>query len=241
MLTDKEIASFQTSDVGVATTFYISPRNDQYTTYDGSYYMKTSLMPSQLTIDAARLVTGRPASEQAYASKTLAGQRPPGRLYALGPVVDEIAYVVNGVRLQTRSDKGSVISMIGTVEVGSCPFVFVHRGGTAPLNIGTIIRDRVGREASGRDTIRIPSGTDRIELRELEDEVSHIDSATLIIVRDLQTLRIPAVNPLVSATDGRHAILRRGDRLWLDFGQLPQDEDQVWLEVTGFYEPVRNR
>lgn len=237
MYTSNEIAGFRASDTGFITTFHLSPRHDEYTSYDSYYYNRVSLMPRLLSIDAARVMTALPASERASASEILAGQRPPGPVYALGPVVDNIDYVINGVRVRTRPDSGSIISMIGTWETGSCPFVFAHRSGASPLNIGTIIRDRVGLTASGRDTIRIPGGTDRIELRELEDEISYIDAAVLVVLRDGQLRRIPARGPAVSVEDGKRAVLRRGDRLWLDFGYRPDDREQVWLEISGYYEP----
>jgi hypothetical protein len=239
--TQDEVAGFEAAPSGRITTFYPAIRRNEYTVYDEAYYSKMSHMPKHVSIDSARVVTGVPASDRASASNILAGRRPRGPLYAIGPVVDEIDYVVNGVRLRSRPDNGSVISMVGDLEIGSCPFVFAHRRGAPELNIGRIIRDRIGRGAFGRDSIRIPSGTDRIELRELEDETSYIDAAALIVVRNRQSRRIPARAPLLSAQDGRSAVLRRGDRLWLGFDYTARDADQVWLEISGYYEPGKGR
>jgi hypothetical protein len=236
MHTNDEVARFVAADTGRIATFFPTARRDEYTE-DSAYYDRVSLMPTRLSIDAARVVTGIPASERASASPILGGRRPSGPLYALGPAVADIDYVVNGVRLRSRPDKGSVISMIGTWETGSCPFVFAHRSGAPALNIGTIIKDRIGRTASGRDSIRIPRGTDRIELRELEEETSYIDAAALMIVGNHQSRRVAARAPALAVEDGRRAVLRRGDRLWLDFDYKPSDGDEVWLEISGYYEP----
>lgn len=170
-----------------------------------------------------------------------AGLSQAGPSYFLGPSVGEIDYVVNGVRMRARSDRHTVIAMIGGIEVGSCPFVFArYRPGAAPLNLGQIIRNRVGFAARGRDRVAIPRGFSALEIRELEDEISYLDGVWLIVRSARGERRYPALNRHLGAEDGRFAVLRRGDSLPLRFGHIPSPGDgQVSLEVSGYYDLVR--
>lgn len=198
--------------------------------------------PAAIMLSEGQLrVRGDPAVSPAEDDEARAGLGQAGPSYFLGPSVGEIDYVVNGVRMRARSDRHTVIAMIGGIEVGSCPFVFAHyRPGTAPLNLGQIIRNRVGFAARGRDRVAIPRGFRALEIRELEDEVSYLDGVWLIVRSARGERRYPALNRHLGAEDGRFAVLRRGDSLPLRFGHIPSPGDgQVSLEVSGYYDLVR--
>ena len=164
-----------------------------------------------------------------------------GPAYRLGPSVAAIDYVVNGVEISARADTHTVIAWIGQYPHGSCPFVFAqYESGQPAVNLGQIIADRVGRAAKGADRMPLARGFKRIEIRELEDEISYLDGAWLLLKRGGALHRIPARNPELRSADGRYAVLRKGERLKLDFGYQPRPGDwQIELEIDGYYELVQ--
>jgi hypothetical protein len=247
---DAEVAEFN-QDGGDPLWFRLLPR--QLDPYEGSnrphvsasqehgYYER----PTAIALPAARVVLAD-QSRFAYGRNDtnpelhgLFGQN--GPRYVLGPSVGEVDYVINGVRLRARQDTRTTIVMIGSFESGSCPFVFARYGSTF-INLGQIITDRVGVSAQGRDRISVRAGFSQLEIRELEDEVSYLDSATLVVRRSGVLLRYPAQHPALARDDRRYAVLRRDDRLPLTFAYQPRTNDRdIWLEVGGYYVPLPRR
>ncbi len=166
----------------------------------------------------------------------------PNALYVLGPSVETLAVSINGIEFLQREDQGVTIAMIGGCECGSCPFVYAQSPGRdAMLNRGPIISDLIGVSAEGPDRVYLGRAVERVEIREVEPEVSHLDAARLIVIgADGAERAYRADHPRLRAVDGRRQTLEQGDRLALAFpGYAPRPDDRaVYLEAVGYYTPL---
>lgn len=240
--TDEELVDFHRPADGPVAAFRLLPRLPVEvvgTPAEATTPAGFDRRPSLLRLPTARLRIARHEADTELPDGALFLQRGPS--YLVGPSASEIDYVVNGVRIRARTDTRVAIRMIGGFEMGSCPFVFAqYPSATRPLNLGQIITDQIGLAAKGRDTLAIPRGFTRLEIQEREDEVSYLDSAKLSVPRSQGVVRYPARGQALKSEDGRYLVMRKGDRVALDFGYVPQDGDgEPRLEVNGYYDLVR--
>jgi hypothetical protein len=168
-------------------------------------------------------------------------RRDENALYAVGPSVETLAVTMNGVEFPLREDAGVTLAMIGSCQCGSCPFVYAAApGGEALLNRGPIISDLIGISAEGPDRVYLGRAVGRVEIREVEPEVSHLDAVRLIVVgADGQERSYPAELPVLRTVDGRRHSLEQGDHVGVTFaGYTPRLDDRaVFLEAVGYYTP----
>lgn len=239
---DSEIAQFHKPATKSVGTFRLLPRlprevfgTKRAASSVAGFYDR----PRQLKIPLSHLLQQEIVIDDASEGEDL-GQK--GATYLVGPSTSEIDYVVNGVKIRARSDRRQVLAMIGWsgMEMGSCPFVFAqYSSAPRPLNLGQIIANQVGIGAKGPDRVSIPAGFTRLEIRERENEISYLDSATLRVKRPQGYANYNARNPMLGKDDGRYAILRKGDLVTLNFGYVPRAGDgEVMLEVNGYYDRV---
>lgn len=229
MYSDSEVSEFQLPQSSPAATFYVLPVSSNLDPIPGEPLPPPIPGPKELFLAPEQVRPGRPrALSESH-----------GAPYFMGPSVRDVDYVINGVRMRARSDSRSAIRMIGVWEAGSCPFIFVQlTPKSVPLNFGHIIPDRVGVGAKGTDRINLPTKFVSLELRELEHEVTYVDQARLLVRRGRET-KIYTGKGSIEGLDGRHAVLRKGEKLRLDFGYHPRRGDEaIQLEVTGYYKPL---
>lgn len=161
--------------------------------------------------------------------------------YTLGSSVEDLAIRVNGVLISTREDTGLTLAIFAGNEVGSCPFVFVSVSPQEPmLNRGHVITDHVGPSREGTDRIYLGQQYVAAEIREIEHEVSYLNQVRLIVrQRDGRERAYAASDTALSARDSEYAQISQGDRLALSFAyQRHEDDEAVFLEVTGYYVPL---
>jgi hypothetical protein len=162
--------------------------------------------------------------------------------YVIGPSVENLALRMNDVDFEMRDDAGMVFAMMGGYEFGSCPFVYASAPEDGVLrNRGQIITDHVDAKAEDIDRLYLGAAVGRIEIRELEAEVSRLNQVRLIIQSGDGRERIYYPDrPELSRRDGQYFTLRQGETLALEFpGYKPQLHDRaVFLEVVGFYTPL---
>jgi hypothetical protein len=162
-------------------------------------------------------------------------------LYAVGPSVERLSISINDVEFLMREDTGLALAMIGSCECGSCPFVYASAPGRpAMLNYGTIITDQIGRKAEGASRLYLGRAVDRIEIRELEPEVTRLDRLRLIVESaDGSTQNYAPSDARLRTRDGRRSVLKQGERLPVSFpGYTPKPGDRaVYLEAVGYYDP----
>ncbi|HSL21498.1 MAG TPA: toll/interleukin-1 receptor domain-containing protein [Vicinamibacterales bacterium] len=162
--------------------------------------------------------------------------------YVIGPSVERLAVRVNDIEFPMREDAGMAFAMIGGQLFGSCPFVYATAdSGGVFLNRGQIIADHIGANAEGTDRLYLGRSVGRIEIRELEPEISQLNRVRLLVQGGDGRERVyPAAQQELRRTDTRYVALRRGETLVLEFpGYSPQEQDRaVFLEAVGFYTPT---
>jgi hypothetical protein len=160
-------------------------------------------------------------------------EEPYYRSYLFGPQVriDEVTYADASGRSYREPERRVAEQRIQVSDVvgsGSCPFVYGQERATgAWTNLGSVLVRFRGAGRFGEDRRQIPGRFGRIELRELEPEVSYIDRAELEVVGvHGETRRLLPLAPQLRASDGHCVRLGEGDRVELRFA----DEEQPWTQ-----------
>lgn len=166
------------------------------------------------------------------------GPRSDRPLYVIGSTVQELTVVVNSVAIPTREDGGQTLAIFAGTEVGSCPYLFVSgQDGLALINRGQILRDQIGHSNERPDQVYIGRRLGRIEIRELEDETSHINSVQLVVRRrDGSEQSYRSDDTVLRNNDSRYVTLQRGETLPIQFQYTPRHDDVAfYLRVQGYY------
>lgn len=250
MASDEKISSADQSDVGrPVVMFEILPTLPYYEDMPPvPQEQDFAMRPRRISISVDRLILPNDEASDYFDEDEESPEDrgygvmglPAGAENLIGPSLVALDYVVGGVRMRARSDTRTRIAMIGDTEAGSCPFVFVsYRGNSRPINRGQIISDQIGASAQGPDRMLIGRDFERIEIRELERERSHLDMARLLVPSRGGVREYRALQPLLAVKDGRYLVLERGDSIALEFGYRPAPGDgPATLEVDGYYVPL---
>jgi hypothetical protein len=162
--------------------------------------------------------------------------------YVIGPSAETLAVRINDVEFTLREDTGAILAILAGFGVGSCPFVYASRPGQdVMLNRGTIIPDQIGAASEARHRRYLGRAVGRIEVRELESEISHLNQLRLIVLDGEGRERSYApAHPRLRDVDEAYVRLSRDDVLALDFpGYAPREDDRaVYLETVGYYVPL---
>lgn len=224
-----------------ATAPRISGPNDPLLTRNAQGFMLRSGQVRFLD-QSTLLQMIRPRTERRFLDPSSTPRLPLATPYVIGASAESLAVRINDVDFDLREDSGMVLALAGGMEVGSCPFVYATRpGGDTMLNRGTIITDQIGASAEGPSRRYLGRAVGRIEIREREYEISHLNRVRLVVIGGDGEERsyAPEANE-VRDDDRAYARLERGDVLPLGFpGYQPRSDDRaVYLEATGYYTPL---
>jgi hypothetical protein len=128
------------------------------------------------------------------------------------------------------------------MDAGSCPFVFCYDEQTHTwTNTGSVLVGHRSADRPGHEARSLPSWSTRVQIREVESEVSFIDRAALEVEdEDGRVHWLPAVNPRLRSQDHRYAVLRQNEREELRFS----GENRGWrrriLHLWGYYVPLQS-
>lgn len=163
--------------------------------------------------------------------------------YVAGPSVHSLKIGVNGVSIPTRDDASGKMVIFGDQSWGSCPFVFANTIYNKSYEVrGTVLTRQIGAESEGRTTMRLGRGITAIQIRELEPEVTKINSVQLRIYGPSgRTRYAQSRDPRLRAKDDRYVTLKRGDTLQLDFSDWPAAQESAEIEIVGYYTPLPAR
>ena len=131
-----------------------------------------------------------------------------------------------------------VNGLVTSIVVAECPYVYISVD-NKDLRVGEIIRNLNSKEKEGTDVLMLPVLTNKIQIRELKDEVSYIDGVSLVVSRlgGGRTILRAKLDELKS-DDGRYYVLRNGDSIEVTFPKLPKDAVMASVLATGYYERV---
>lgn len=130
-----------------------------------------------------------------------------------------------------------------THDMGSCPFVFTRADSSASWEIeSTILTGRDAAAKIGTSSLPLRRFDGTILLRELEPEISYIDSVWIEVLRS-DGERIATLYPqdsILRKRDGRFLTMEKGDEQLIEFDAPPKAEDvQFRLHAHGYYVPER--
>ena len=131
----------------------------------------------------------------------------------------------------------AMLNMSHMMGIGSCPFlVFYDRRNNYWVDYGTVLVDRKNKSLQGEEIHFIRRDVSKIRIEEREDEVTSIDSISLVY-RDAsgQEIILKAQDPQLQETDGKYAKLHKGDRIEVDFSASPHGIGEVSVRINGYY------
>jgi hypothetical protein len=138
-----------------------------------------------------------------------------------------------------NGQKVAILDMKQFIGMGSCPFLVVYdRGNNYWVDYGTVLVDRKNKTLQGEEKRILHRDVSKIRIEEREDEVSYIDFISLAY-KDLkgQEIILKAQDPQLQHTDGQYTILRKGERLEVNFSAVPTGVSGVTVRINGYYIP----
>jgi hypothetical protein len=139
--------------------------------------------------------------------------------YVFGPSYEIDSIEVDGAGMPFRRfDPKNVVIRSGTPE-GSCPYVFTYSSSEREwISEGHILYGVNRREKESTSAIRLHRFDGQIVIRELEPEISYIDSVSVLAqcVDGSKQLLHPE-DEVLRRGDGRYAILKQGNELKVTF------------------------
>jgi hypothetical protein len=155
----------------------------------------------------------------------------------VGATVEDVNVVSS--RQPLKGERVATLNMSQTIGLGSCPFlIYFDRGNKYWIEYGTVLVDRKEKELQGEEKHLIRRNVSKIRIEEREDEISYIDSIA-VGYKDAenQEIIIKAQDPQIQNADGNYAILRKGERLEVDFTTVPTAASDVTVRINGYYIP----
>ena len=178
-----------------------------------------------------------------------AGDLPEGRVpelverFEYGPAWAIQAVEVDGTTYDFRQHDPNNFILFAGGGVGSCPYVYTYQDdGDVWVEEGHFLLGATAPERKRTDLLELSRFEGRLEIREKEHELAHLDRIALIL-RDNsgEETVYPAVWPEeLAEADERDLLLGYGDRIEVRF-DLP---DGAWegktalLSTTGYYVPL---
>lgn len=150
------------------------------------------------------------------------------RSYIYGPSASLESLVIDDLVLPARQYNPNGLYMVSGYEGGSCPVLYVRRGGQAePIKIGKILHTANGAGRSTTQIIPLGSGIESVFIAESEPERAVIKGAALISID-------PSGQKTSSNLLENPIILEWGDQVKFDIGSARNSDH--FLEVEGYYE-----
>jgi hypothetical protein len=161
--------------------------------------------------------------------------------YIFGPSYQLDSIEVDGVNEPLRQYNPTNVVIRSGSPMGSCPYIFTYSGTEHTwTSEGTILFGFNRREREATDNLRMRRFDGRILIREIDAEVSFIDSLHVIEeCADGSKHFLYPENRSLRNDDKDYVILKRGEELSVVFG-LPQVglcQGQYTLVARGFYLP----
>lgn len=177
-----------------------------------------------------------------------AGDLPKGRIpelverFEYGPAWAIRAVEVDGTTYDFRQHDPNNFILFAGGGIGSCPYVYTYRpDGDIWVEENHFLLGATAPEKKRTERLELSHFEGRLEIREKEHELAHLDRIALILRDDTGEETVyPAVWPdALAAADGRDLVLGYGDRVEVRF-DLP---DGAWegktalISATGYYVP----
>jgi len=161
--------------------------------------------------------------------------------YIFGPSYQLDSIEVDGANEPLRQYNPRNLVIRSGSEAGSCPYIFTYSGSEHTwTSEGTILFGFNRRQREATDTLRMRRFDGRILIREIDAEVSYIDSLHVIEeCADGRKRLLYPENRSLQKDDKDYLILKRGEELSVAFS-LPQAglcQGQHTLVARGFYLP----
>lgn len=167
----------------------------------------------------------------------------PVEVFEYGPAWFIESFEVNGVVREFREHDPNNFIIYAGLESGSCPYIFSYepRSG-AWLSEGHILLGATSADLKRADERRLRHFSGLIEIREIDDEIAHLDSVALKVVDAEGGIKVyPAKTPpALSSDDGDEIVLLNGGRVEVNFGVSPDawEGKQVSVVTSGYYLPL---
>jgi hypothetical protein len=159
--------------------------------------------------------------------------------FVLGPSTSVDAITVQGDDYEVRQREESSLTLLGSFELGSCPFVYTRDGaGDTWQNEGTILRGIKDKSRKTTDSHRLHSFDGSVMVLEREAEVSHLDAMWVDdIAPDGSTRRLNPTDLRLANVDGNEVVLHRGQRFTVVFKDFtPEPRHTYVLHSNGYYD-----
>lgn len=162
--------------------------------------------------------------------------------YIFGPSISLEEIEVDKVNFKARKyDPNKIVFHSGLGE-GSCPYVYTYSSESGRwINEGHILYGRNGKHKESTDEKELSKFDGRIIIKELEPEVSFIDSVFIKIttLSGKETI-LRSSNKTLRLQDGNYLKLKQGQSIEVGFQPLPKfDRVQKYTLVTkGYYLPL---
>jgi len=166
-----------------------------------------------------------------------------GKLYEYGPVDSLISQVIDGNEYAIRKEKEKSAYVSDMHEGGSCPYIFTRNSGNGQWKVEKHIlfgfHDK-SKEAEQTTVLTRYDGT--IEIRELDPETSYIDELYIKRKKADGTFElIRPDSPLLKARDGNYLVMKKGQKVLVNFEKNPSGNGAIELVAFGYYIPNKKR
>ena len=195
------------------------------------------------------IVFVHPSDTQNALFALTASDMPKGRIpklierFEYGPAWSIQAVEVDGTTYDFRQHDPNNFILFAGGGIGSCPYIYTHRqDGDIWIEENHFLLGATSPDKKRTDMLELSHFEGRLEIREKEHELAHLDQITLILRDELGAeTAYPAVSPIeLAKTDGQNLVLGYGERAEVQF-DLP---DGVWegktalISATGYYVPL---
>ncbi|MCK8463619.1 hypothetical protein MUY35_07125 [Aliiroseovarius sp. S1339] len=177
-----------------------------------------------------------------------AGDMPKGRIpklverFEYGPAWSIQAVEVDGTTYDFRQHDPNNFILFAGGGIGSCPYIYTHRqDGDIWVEEDHFLLGATSPDKKRTDRLELSHFEGRLEIREKEHELAHLDQITLILRDEMgEESAYPAIWPEeLAATDGQNLVLGYGERVEVQF-DLPDGEWEgktALISATGYYVP----
>jgi hypothetical protein len=165
--------------------------------------------------------------------------------FEYGPAWRIESVEIDGASYDFREHDPNDFILFAGGGVGSCPYVYSYQPDTGLwIEEGHFLLGAISPALKRRDELALRNFHGRLEIRETEHEIAHIDSFALKLTDAEGNVQIyPATSPTaLAAEDGESLVLAHGDRAEVGF-DLPDDALEgrtAAIVATGFYVPFSN-
>ncbi|MGH6844016.1 MAG: hypothetical protein ACRECU_04705 [Methylocella sp.] len=164
-------------------------------------------------------------------SKSIASFKPPetrkiNRTYIFGPAYNLKTITIKGRDILVRGAPAAAIALLGTAQLGSCPFLYVSDGAGEPSRVGRVLIGASKKELARLNETKLPREARTFFLSEQEPEVTYLET---IVVKNSSSgeERLVASNLVIHPGEAREF-------------RIPEEfYGDAFLKIRGYYIPLR--